>query len=73
MNFNNFTIKSQEIIQKAQTLAQELNHNQIENEHIFKSITLVDKLNVFKQGSLRCDTVESENHLTVSKPPVFVL
>ena len=43
MNFNNFTIKSQEIIQKAQTLAQELNHNQIENEHIFKSITLVDK------------------------------
>lgn len=45
MNFNNYTIKSQETIQQAQQLAQELGHNQIENEHIFKAITLVD-LNV---------------------------
>jgi ATP-dependent Clp protease ATP-binding subunit ClpB len=43
MNFNNYTIKSQETIQQAQQLAQELGHNQIENEHIFKAITMVDE------------------------------
>lgn len=43
MNLNNFTIKSQESIQQAQQLAQELGHQQIENEHIFKAISLVDE------------------------------
>ncbi|WP_034924063.1 ATP-dependent chaperone ClpB [Gillisia sp. CAL575] len=43
MNLNNFTIKSQEAIQQAQQLAQEMGHQQIENEHIFKAITLVDE------------------------------
>ncbi len=43
MNLNNFTIKSQEAIQQAQQLAQELGHQQIENEHILKAITLVDE------------------------------
>lgn len=43
MNFNNFTIKSQEAIQQAQQLAQEFGHQQIENEHIFKAITTVDE------------------------------
>ena len=43
MNFNNYTIKSQETVQQAQQLAQEMGHNQIENEHIFKAITLVDE------------------------------
>ncbi|MGY5847456.1 ATP-dependent chaperone ClpB [Salegentibacter sp. HM20] len=43
MNFNNFTIKSQEAIQQAQALAQELGHQQIENEHIFKAINMVDE------------------------------
>jgi len=43
MNLNNFTIKSQEAIQKAQQLAQEFGHQQIENEHIFKAISLVDE------------------------------
>ncbi|MDT0650141.1 ATP-dependent chaperone ClpB [Autumnicola edwardsiae] len=43
MNFNNFTIKSQEAIQQAQQLAQEIGHQQIENEHIFKAITKVDE------------------------------
>ena len=31
MNFNNYTIKTQEIIQKSQSLAQEFGHSQIEN------------------------------------------
>ncbi|WBL26653.1 ATP-dependent chaperone ClpB [Zunongwangia sp. HGR-M22] len=43
MNFNNFTIKSQEAIQQAQQLTQEMDHQQIENEHLFKAITIVDE------------------------------
>ncbi|MCM4154544.1 ATP-dependent chaperone ClpB [Gramella sp. AN32] len=43
MNFNNFTIKSQEAIQQAQQLAQEMGHQQIENEHIFKAMMMVDE------------------------------
>ena len=43
MNFNNYTIKSQEALQQAQQLAQEMGHQQIENEHIFKAIATVDE------------------------------
>jgi len=43
MNFNNCTIKTQEIIQQAHQIAQELGHNQLENEHIFKAITIIDQ------------------------------
>ena len=43
MNLNNFTIKSQEAIQRAQQLAQEYGHQQLENEHIFKAIFEVDE------------------------------
>ena len=43
MNFNNYTIKSQESIQQAQQLAQSYGHQQIENEHLFKAISEVDE------------------------------
>ncbi|APY12861.1 ATP-dependent chaperone ClpB [Seonamhaeicola sp. S2-3] len=43
MNFNNYTIKSQEAIQQAQQIAQGYGHQQIENEHIFKAIFEVDE------------------------------
>ena len=43
MNFNNFTIKSQEAIQRAQQLAQSYGHQQIENEHLFQGILEVDE------------------------------
>lgn len=43
MNFNKFTIKSQEAIQQSQQLAQSMGHQQIENEHIFKAIFEVDE------------------------------
>ena len=43
MNFNNFTIKSQEAIQQAQLLAQSFGHQHIENEHIFKAFFEVDE------------------------------
>ena len=43
MNFNNYTLKSQEAIQQAQELAQGFGHQQIENEHIFKALFNVDE------------------------------
>ena len=43
MNFNNFTIKSQEAVQKAQQIAQGYGHQQIENAHILKGILEVDE------------------------------
>ncbi|MFN0729315.1 ATP-dependent chaperone ClpB [Polaribacter gochangensis] len=43
MNFNNYTIKSQETIQQAQQIAQSYGHQQIENEHLFKALIEVDE------------------------------
>jgi len=43
MNFNNFTIKSQEAVQKAQQIAQGHGHQQIENAHILNGIFEVDE------------------------------
>ncbi len=42
MNFNNYTIKSQETVQQAQ-VAQEYGHQQIENEHLFRAFLKVDE------------------------------
>ncbi len=42
MNFNNYTIKSQEAIQFAQQIAQGFEHPQIENAHILKAISDLD-------------------------------
>lgn len=42
MNFNKFTIKSQEAIQQGQQIAQTYEHQQIENSHILKGILEVD-------------------------------
>lgn len=43
MNFNKFTIKSQEAIQEAQQIAQSYGHQQIENSHILKGIFEIDE------------------------------
>jgi ATP-dependent Clp protease ATP-binding subunit ClpB len=43
MNFNNFTIKAQEVVQKAQQIAHEQEHQLIENTHIFKAILEIDE------------------------------
>ncbi|BAO77706.1 ATP-dependent chaperone ClpB [Winogradskyella sp. PG-2] len=43
MNFNNYTIKSQEALQQAQQLAQGFGHQHIENDHIFKALFEVDE------------------------------
>jgi len=43
MNFNKFTIKSQEAIQEGQQIAQSLENQEIENSHILKGIFNVDE------------------------------
>ncbi|PRP66385.1 ATP-dependent chaperone ClpB [Nonlabens agnitus] len=61
MNFNKLTIKSQEAVQQAQQLAQEMGHQIIENAHLFKAILTVDE-NVmpflFKKLNLNLSLVE---------------
>jgi ATP-dependent Clp protease ATP-binding subunit ClpB len=62
MNFNNFTIKSQEAIQKGQQIAESYGHQQIENSHILKGIFEVDE-NVtpfiFKKLGVNIDLLKS--------------
>ncbi len=43
MNFNKFTIKSQEAIQEAQKIAQGYGHQEIENSHILQAIFEIDE------------------------------
>ncbi len=43
MNYNNFTIKSQEAIQQAFQIAQGYNHQAVENGHILKGVLNVDE------------------------------
>jgi len=42
MKLENFTLKSQEVVQAAHELTQKLRHQQIENEHLFKALMDVD-------------------------------
>ena len=43
MNFNNFTIKAQEAVQKAQEIASALQNQSIENTHLLKGMLTVDE------------------------------
>ena len=43
MNLNNFTIKSQEVVQKASEIAQSADHQAIEPGHILKGIFQVEE------------------------------
>ncbi len=43
MNFDNYTIKTQQALQHAQQIAQEFEHQQIENEHLYKGMQAVDQ------------------------------
>ena len=62
MNFNNFTIKSQESIQQAQQIAESYGHQQIENSHILKGIFEIDEnviTFIFKKLGLQLDLIKS--------------
>ena len=43
MNFDNYTIKTQQALQQAQQIAQQFGHQDIENEHLFKGMQAVDQ------------------------------
>ena len=43
MNLNNFTLKAQEAVQKAQEIAEMGMHPQIENAHLLKAILTIDE------------------------------
>ena len=43
MNINNFTIKAQEAVQKAQEIATARQHQAIESGHLLKGILSVDE------------------------------
>ena len=43
MNYNNFTIKAQEALQKAITLAQSANQQIIEPTHLLKALMVIDE------------------------------
>ena len=62
MDFNKFTIKTQEAVQQAQQIAQSYGHQQIENSHILKAIFEVDENVVpfiFKKIGLNIDLLKS--------------
>ena len=43
MNIQNYTIKSQEVLQRAQNLATELSHQSIEPSHLLKALLEIDE------------------------------
>ena len=43
MNIQNYTIKSQEVLQRAQSLATELSHQSIEPSHLLKALLEIDE------------------------------
>ncbi|MBL6669953.1 MAG: ATP-dependent chaperone ClpB [Flavobacteriaceae bacterium] len=61
MNLNNITLKTQEVLQSAQLLAQQYQHQQIEPEHLFKALLETDKDVIpylFKKLQLNKDLLE---------------
>jgi ATP-dependent Clp protease ATP-binding subunit ClpB len=72
MNFNNFTIKSQEAIQAAQQLAESLGHQSIEPAHILKSILQVDDgilPFIFKKVNSKPDKISTSLDSIISSLP----
>ena len=67
MNLNTFTLKSQELVQAAQQLAQEASHAQIDNDHFLHALLEIDSLQfVYEQCQLNLSLVRqlSEKNLT---------
>ena len=63
MNPNNYTIKSQEALQRAHLIAQENEHQQIENEHLFKAVFEIDKhVLPFLLKKINCNINDNPNY-----------
>jgi ATP-dependent Clp protease ATP-binding subunit ClpB len=72
MNLNNFTIKSQEVIQKAQQIAFGNQHSAIENAHILKALLEVDENVVsylFKKLNVNSNILKSKLDEIIGKLP----
>ncbi len=74
MNLNNFTLKSQEVVQTAQQLTQQMGHQQIENEHLFKALLDVDDNVlpfVFKKLQVNFSLLEKLTNSALENLPKF--
>lgn len=63
MNIQNYTIKSQEVLQRAQSLATELSHQAIEPVHLLKALLEVDENvcpYILKKSGIQVNQVEAE-------------
>ena len=72
MNLNNFTIKAQEAVQKAQQLAFSNNHQHIENAHILKALLEVDENVVgylFKKLNVNTNVLTTKVDEQIAKLP----
>ncbi len=72
MNFNNFTIKAQEAIQKASEIAQGNQHQAIETAHLLKGLLSVDEnvvSYVLKKLNVNLNTVEQNLGAAIDKLP----
>jgi len=72
MNLNNFTIKAQEAVQKAQQIAFSNNHQSIENAHILKALLEVDENVVgylFKKLNVNSNVLNTKIEEQLTKLP----
>jgi len=72
MNFNNFTIKSQEVLQQAQVLVQMFGQQQIENEHILKAILEIDEnvtSFILKKVGINIEQLANQNNQIIESFP----
>lgn len=72
MNFNNFTIKAQEAIQKASEIAQSNQQQAIETAHLLKGLLSVDEnvvSYVLKKLNVNLNTVEQNLTVAIDKLP----
>ncbi len=72
MNFNNFTIKSQEVLQQAQVLVQMFGQQQIENEHILKAILEIDEnvtSFILKKVGVNIEQLANQNNQIIESFP----
>lgn len=72
MDFNKFTIKSQQAIQQAQTIAMENGHQSVETSHLLKGILRADENvvpHLFKKLNINRDVVEKATDKIIESHP----
>ena len=72
MNINNFTTKAQEALSQAQIIAQKYEHQQVENEHLFKAIVETDKNilpHILSSLNIKLDLLVQINNTNLQRLP----